>query len=106
MTNINRNCNIQGFLIDYQAWSKELAIEIAKDEDIVLNEHHWLVINFLRDYYQETQKSPAIRMLVKKLKEVHGNEIGNSIYLQTLFPVSPAVQAARIAGLPKPKRCI
>ena len=104
--NIKQFCNEHGCLIDYQQWSKAFAQNIAKEEGIELTEHHWLVIDFLRKYYQEKQSAPAIRMLVKSLKETHGSEIGNSLYLQTLFPVSPAVQAAKIAGLPKPKRCI
>ena len=106
MNLIKQICNEHGFLIDYQSWSKDFALKIAKEEGIKLSEHHWLVIHFLRDYYKEKQTSPTIRILVKSLKDAHGSDIGNSLYLQTLFPTSPAVQAARIAGLPKPKRCI
>ncbi len=95
-----------GFLKNYTQWSIELAEYFAKQEDILLTPSHWKVIYFLRDYYQCHQNSPAIRLLVKSLKEKHGSEIGNSLYLQSLFPISPAVQSARIAGLPKPKRCI
>lgn len=50
--------------------------------------------------------SPAIRMLVKALKEEYGAEKGNSLYLIKLFPQGAAKQATKIAGLPKPARCI
>ncbi|MGB0835445.1 MAG: TusE/DsrC/DsvC family sulfur relay protein, partial [Psychrobium sp.] len=35
-----------------------------------------------------------------------GPEKGNSRYLYSLFPKGPAKQATRIAGLPKPAKCI
>jgi tRNA 2-thiouridine synthesizing protein E len=35
-----------------------------------------------------------------------GEDKGNSLYLYTLFPKGPAKQATKIAGLPKPARCI
>lgn len=96
----------QGFLIDYTAWSRQIGLAVAKQENIVLSDDHWKVIGLVREYYAAEQKSPAIRLLVTLLKKAYGEQIGNSLYLQQLFPISPAVQAAKIAGLPKPKRCI
>ncbi|WP_192484098.1 MULTISPECIES: TusE/DsrC/DsvC family sulfur relay protein [Cysteiniphilum] len=95
-----------GFLKDHTQWSADIADAFAKEENITLTNAHWQVINFLREYYEIHTTAPAIRLLVKSLKEKYGHEIGNSLYLQTLFPISPARQAAKIAGLPKPKRCI
>ena len=98
--------NREGFLLDSSIWTTDIAEEIAKNEAITLTEDHWKVIFFLRDYYRKVKVSPAIRLLVKSLKAKYGDPLGSSLYLQSLFPVSPAVQAAKIAGLPKPKRCI
>ncbi|WP_119328740.1 TusE/DsrC/DsvC family sulfur relay protein [Cysteiniphilum halobium] len=95
-----------GFLKDHTQWSPDIAYTFAKEENITLTDAHWQVIYFLREYYKTHSTAPAIRLLVKSLKAQYGNNIGNSLYLQTLFPTSPAVQAAKIAGLPKPKRCI
>ncbi|HAV2409472.1 TPA: TusE/DsrC/DsvC family sulfur relay protein, partial [Escherichia coli] len=50
--------------------------------------------------------SPAIRMLVKAMANKFGEEKGNSRYLYRLFPKGPAKQATKIAGLPKPVKCI
>lgn len=96
----------QGYLLDYTLWSKELAIEIAKHENILLSEQHWEVINFVRDFYMQYNTSPAIRMLVKAMAKALGEDKGNSLYLYKLFPKGPAKQATKIAGLPKPARCI
>ena len=96
----------QGYLLNPSDWSKELAIVIAKDEAIELSEAHWEVVYFVRDFYEEFNTSPAIRMLVKAMAKKLGEDKGNSIYLYTLFPKGPAKQATKIAGLPKPARCI
>lgn len=95
-----------GFLLDANEWDHNIAIQFASLENITMTDAHWQIIHFARDYYATHQQSPAIRLLVKSLKIRYGEEIGNSLYLQSLFPESPAVQIARIAGLPKPKRCI
>lgn len=96
----------QGYLLDYTLWSKELAPLIATQENITLSVQHWEVINFVRDFYIEYNTSPAIRMLVKAMAKALGEDKGNSLYLYKLFPKGPAKQATKIAGLPKPARCI
>ena len=96
----------QGYLLDHTQWSNELAIIIAQQENITLTEQHWEVINFVRDFYMQYNTSPAIRMLVKAMAKALGKDKGNSMYLYKLFPKGPAKQATKIAGLPKPARCI
>ncbi|SFV54585.1 tRNA 2-thiouridine synthesizing protein E @ Sulfite reductase, dissimilatory-type gamma subunit [hydrothermal vent metagenome] len=96
----------EGFLINLSDWSKEIAEEMAKKDDLELNEEHWNVINFLRDYYEEYQISPAVRVLTKAIGKQFGKEKGNSKYLYGLFPYGPGKQGCRFAGLPKPTGCI
>lgn len=95
-----------GYLLNLKDWSEELASLLAKTENIDMNENHWEVIHFVRDFYQEYQTSPAIRMLVNAMKEKLGPEKGNSRYLHRLFPKGAAKQATKIAGLPKPAKCL
>jgi tRNA 2-thiouridine synthesizing protein E len=95
-----------GFLKNSNVWNEEFALQSANAESIKMSDDHWEVIYFLREYYSENKKSLAIRALVTALKKKFGPEKGNSLYLQSLFPESPAVQASKIAGLPKPTRCI
>ncbi len=96
----------EGYITDISQWSKELAELIAKDENIEMSDDHWEVVNFLRNYYEEYQIAPAIRVLTKAVKKSLGPEKGNSKYLYELFPYGPAKQACKIAGLPKPTGCI
>ena len=96
----------EGYLVDISAWNKDLAELIAKDENIEMNDDAWEVVNFLRNYYEEYQIAPAVRVLTKAVKKSLGPEKGNSKYLYELFPYGPAKQACKIAGLPKPTGCI
>ncbi|WP_440055972.1 TusE/DsrC/DsvC family sulfur relay protein [Pseudoalteromonas sp. T1lg65] len=96
----------QGYLLDHTQWSEELAPIIAEQENVTLTPAHWEVINFVRNFYLEYNTSPAIRMLVKAMAKALGEDKGNSIYLYKLFPKGPAKQATKIAGLPKPAKCI
>ncbi|WP_045973389.1 sulfurtransferase TusE [Xenorhabdus doucetiae] len=96
----------QGYLKNYRDWQEAMAPVIAGQEAITLTEQHWEVIRFVREFYEEFNTSPAIRMLVKAISQKYGEEKGNSRYLYRLFPKGPAKQATKIAGLPKPVKCI
>jgi len=96
----------EGYITDISTWSEDLAGLIAKDEGIDMTDEHWEVVNFLRDYYNEYQIAPAVRVLVKSIKKKFGPEKGNNKYLYELFPYGPAKQACKIAGLPKPTGCV
>jgi TusE/DsrC/DsvC family sulfur relay protein len=89
-----------GFIQEPDKWSEELAMAIAKTEEVDdLTEDHWKVINYLRDYYQRFGIAPMIRKLCK--------ETGFQLkYIYELFPSGPAKGACKIAGLPKPTGCV
>ncbi len=96
----------QGYLKQVSDWSEALAQHIAAEEGIVMSDAHWEVVHFVRDFYLEFNTSPAVRMLVKAMANKFGEEKGNSRYLFRLFPDGPAKQATKIAGLPKPVKCL
>ena len=87
-------------------WSPNMAQQIATAEGIDLTEAHWEIIYLLRDYYANFDSSPAMRALVKYCALELGKEKGNSLYLLSLFPGSPARIGSKIAGLPKPDNCL
>ena len=96
----------EGFLTDLSQWTPEAAVELAKGENIEMTDSHWEVVNFLREYYDEYQIAPAVRVLTKAIGKKLGPDKGNSKYLYDLFPFGPGKQACKIAGLPKPTGCI
>lgn len=95
-----------GYLLHPHEWSEQLAAHLARLDEITLDDAHWEVIDFVRAYYEEFQIAPAVRVLIKAIGKKLGPEKGNSIYLYTLFPKGPAVQACKLAGLPKPTGCV
>jgi len=80
----------EGYLVNINDWTREIAEELAKSENVTMTDSHWEVIDFLT------------KAIGKKL----GPEKGNSKYLYELFPYGPAKQACKIGGLPKPTGCI
>ena len=68
----------EGYLINLADWNKDIAEYIAAEEKVPLTDNHWEVINFLRDYYNEYQIAPAVRVLTKAIGKQFGEEKGNS----------------------------
>lgn len=96
----------EGYLVNLADWNKDVAEYIAGTENVKMTEQHWEVINFLREYFDEYQIAPAVRVLTKAIGKKLGADKGNSEYLYGLFPYGPGKQACKIAGLPKPTGCI
>ncbi len=96
----------EGYLVDRGDWSEDVANEMARIDNCELTDNHWEVINFLREYYDEYQIAPAVRVLTKAIGKKLGPDKGNSKYLYELYPYGPAKQACKYAGLPKPTGCV
>ena len=89
----------QGYLLEAD-FSDEVVQVIAAAEGITLSTAHWEVINFQREQYREHGHTPNFRNMLKGMAEIHPGV--DSKYLYDLFPLGPAKQAARVAGLPQP----
>jgi len=96
----------EGYLENRDEWEPDCAAIMAKIDDCELSDSHWEVINFLREYYEEYQIAPAVRVLTKAIGKKLGKDKGNSKYLYELFPYGPGKQACKYAGLPKPTGCV
>ena len=96
----------EGYLANLSDWNEDLAHAMAEADGAELDSNHWEVINFLREYYDEYQIAPAVRVLTKAIGKKLGPDKGNSKYLYELFPYGPAKQACKYAGLPKPTGCV
>ncbi len=96
-----------GYLINLEDWSKDVADKLAESEEIAMSEEHWNVVNFLRQYYDDYQIAPAVKVLTKAIAKERGmDKKAASQFLYELFPSGPALQACKIAGLPKPTGCV
>lgn len=95
-----------GYLVDLNAWSEEVANALAAAEPLALTADHWEILTLLRQFYSEFQLSPATRPLIKYTALKLGPDKGNSLHLNRLFKGTPAKLAAKLAGLPKPTNCL
>ena len=95
-----------GYLVDLNQWSTDVANALAAAERLELTADHWEILELLRGFYAEFQLSPATRPLIKYTALKLGPEKGNSLHLNTLFNGTPAKLAAKLAGLPRPTNCL
>ena len=66
-----------GYLKHLGDWNPEVAAWLAQSVGVVLTDEHWEVINALRAFYEDTGVSPAMRILVKIVKQKVSIEEGN-----------------------------
>ncbi|HNR02404.1 MAG TPA: TusE/DsrC/DsvC family sulfur relay protein [Anaerolineaceae bacterium] len=96
---IDVNVNEEGFLTNPAEWTKEIAVELAKEEGIELTDAHWKVIDFCRSAAAANGAAPTLRAITNgsgvSTKELFG-----------LFPKGPAKKVAKISGLGKPEGCV
>ena len=96
-----------GYLKHLQDWSPDIAQALAQQEQLILTQAHWEIINAIRDFYSQYQRSPTTRVLLKYLAQQLGAQKSSSIYVMQLFGGgTPAKSIAKLAGLPKPPNCI
>ncbi len=93
--------NEEGFMTNPAEWSKEIAIEIAREEGLMeLTPAHWNIINYARD------KASSAGGAAPTLRTITSNAGVSTKELFTLFPKGPAKKVAKIAGLSKPEGCV
>lgn len=88
-----------GYMVDANAWTPEIANALAAREGIELTERHWVVLNYARSEWKAKGEAPSLRGITKNT-DVSTKEI------YQLFPGGPGKLAAKIAGLKKPTGCI
>ena len=89
----------EGYLTDVSQWTKEIAIEIAKQEGIEeLTDKHWEVINWIQE-----QVKNDVALSIRGIKKSGVVDIKQ---FYALFPGGPLKISTKIAGVPKPKSCI
>ena len=89
----------EGYLLEPD-YRDEVSDVIAAADGITLTDAHREVVRFLRDAYQADGHSPNFRNLLKGFQAIRPD--ADSKYLYDLFPLGPAKQGAKIAGLPQP----
>lgn len=88
-----------GYLLEPD-YSEDVVKVIAAAEGIDLTPAHWQIVNYLRDEYREHGHTPNFRNMLKAVQAFMPDADSKSLY--DLFPIGPAKQGAKVAGLPQP----
>lgn len=88
-----------GYLTNPEDWDKDVAQALADSISFDLNSDNWVVVEMVRNHYEERQAVPEARTILKGLKEQYGAEKATRKYLYQLFPFGFAQQACKIAGM-------
>lgn len=92
--------NDEGFMTVPAEWTKDIAVEIAKEEGIAeLTPAHWKVIDYCRQSAAASGAAPTLRAITT------GSGVTTK-EMFTLFPKGPAKKVAKISGLGKPEGCV
>lgn len=84
-------------------WTRDDAMNIAREEGLTLTENHWNAVRALQRYYAQHADETIINLrdLHDALDECFHPQ-GGLKYLYTLFPGGPIAQSCRLAGLKAP----
>ena len=96
---VELEADADGYLLEAN-FTDEAVEAIAAAEGVALTPEHWEVIRYLRDEYQENGHTPSFRNMLKGFQAIRPD--ADSKFLYDLFPLGPAKQGARLAGLPQP----
>jgi TusE/DsrC/DsvC family sulfur relay protein len=96
--------NEEGYLIDPEDWSPELALTLATEEGLALTEEHWIILTFVREYFAEHQITPDIRHVAKYFAERTGcDKKAGKQRIFELFPYGYVKQTCKVAGMMRPR---
>jgi tRNA 2-thiouridine synthesizing protein E len=89
----------EGFLVNRDDWSEEVAVELARTDDFEMTEQVMALIVKARSMYDQDGVVPPIRIFAKK----QGLSTKD---LYDIFKKGPMKLICKWGGLPKPTGCV
>ena len=90
--------NNEGYLLNVNDWSKEVAADMAKEIGMELTPKHYEVLEYLRK-----ENATGIPLTIRKVGKSGIVDIKG---LYDLFPGGPLKFSSKLAGIPKPVSCV
>ena len=88
-----------GYLVDMNTWTPEIAQAMAQADGLELDEEQWQQINKAREYYEEYSVVPPIRKFSKYIE-------ANQKDMFKKWMTGPMKPITKYGGLPKPTGCV
>jgi len=98
--------NEQGYLVNLENWSEDVAETIARLDGYELKVDHWELILYVREYFLEKQTCPTMHTIVQDLAPKNTRFHDRKSYekhIYSLFPNDPCHEVCKLAGLPMPQ---
>jgi len=89
----------EGYLLDPTVWTEAIAEQLAEGEGLVLTDEHWVVIRFVRTWFDTHRVAPSGRDVTAFMKSQGASR--NRLF--ELFPYGYVQQTCKIAGMIKPR---
>jgi tRNA 2-thiouridine synthesizing protein E len=90
--------NDEGYFTDPAQWTKDVAVEIAKEEGIDLTDKHFEVLEYLRNRFTNGE--------ALSIRGINKSGIVDVKTFYQMFPGAPLKKSTKIAGIPKPESCV
>lgn len=91
----------EGYLVEPAQWNQEVAVALAEELRIELDDDHWDVIHHMRALWEEHQVAPDARHIIKHLEQRYPGTGRKRLF--ELFPYGYVAQACKIAGMKRPR---
>jgi len=98
LSGVKIEVNDEGYMLDSTQWTKEIAMEIAKEEGIELTDTHFDVIEYIRNKVADGA--------TLTIRGINKSGVVDAKTFYKLFPGAPLKKATKIAGVSKPESCI
>jgi TusE/DsrC/DsvC family sulfur relay protein len=96
--------DVEGYIVDPEEWSQEIARELAAEESLELTRDYWPILDFMRAYWIDHRIAPDVRHVIDYLVHEQGYEKKEAKkHLFELFPYGYVKQACKIAGMQRPR---
>lgn len=90
----------EGYLVEPEQWREDVARELARELELVLEDDHWEVIRFIREFYAYCQLTAEARFVIRHLEERYPGAGRKRLF--DLFPYGYLSQACKVAGMRQP----
>ncbi len=91
----------EGYLIEPGEWNEDVAMALAEELGIVLEDDHWDIIHFMRAFHAEHQVAADVRFVIKHLESRYPGTGRKRLF--ELFPYGYVGQACKLAGMKRPR---
>jgi len=95
---VSVDVNEEGYFTAPAQWTREIAVEMAKEEELELTDQHFAVLEYLRKRHNGGE--------ALSIRSINRSGVVDVKTFYQLFPGAPLKKSTKLAGIPKPASCV